>query len=312
MGKIDNFKTYESNMKTRSFKNLHSWGKTDHHEENELEATGHIIKELKSKGTPHLDWINSKGYSIHVEYGNYRNDDLNNLGMDGVDYTFYLVPSWTKELYLEDSYNDNLTEEEVTNFLNTIGLDINDMPIYGKSKSNILYFGIEGDNDDSISAQLSEIIDWVKDERIELSKVVYKIEENEIDYGDCPLWGAKVPLRFNRFPSEGSEDHNALCEYGLILIRHQIRKLMLSTGSSRYEDLERNMGDRSDNIAWEPELIVNYLNKSDIHVTKNEDIINASKTSYNLYQGHKLFYENHVARNFKIPKSLVSQFLKEI
>lgn len=309
MGKVDNFKTYESNMKTRSFKNLHSWGKTEQHTENELEATGHIIKGLKSKGTPHLDWINSKGYSISVEEGHYRNDELSNLGMDGVDYTFYLIPSWTKESYLPDQYYGGFYEEEATSFLQSIGLDINDLPIYGKSKNHTLYFGIDGGD---INAELGEIFHNNTDEDFDPSKVVYKIEERELDYTECPLWGAKVPMRFNRFPSEGSEDFTMLCEYGLVMIRHQIGKLMLATGTKRYEDLERNLGQRSDIIAWEPQLLVNYLNKSDLHVTKNEDIIEASKTSYNLYKGHKLFYENHEVRDFRIPKSLVSQFLKEI
>lgn len=298
--KVNDFKTYK-------YKDMYKWGSTEQHIKSELDYTKDLIKKIKGEGTPQLDWINSKGYDIIIEEGATNKGYLDNLGMNGYDYTFYLVSSWTKESFLE-YISDYITEDkEFVNFMGLIGLDIDDLPIYGRKKSDNFIFEYDGDEYDGYGYQ--ELVQISKEDGFDISKLGYGIKESDIEHSECPLWGAKVPMRFNMFPSEGSESYRIVCEYGLSMIRHQIGKLMLSTGVKRYEDLESKMPSEPDMIYSDTEFLINYLNRSNLHVSKNEDIEDASRTGYNLYKAYKLFYENHTERRFRIPKSLVSEFL---
>ena len=311
MGKVDKFKTFESEtMKTMRYKDMYQWGKrygVNDNSENETKATELIVKSMKSKGTPHLDWINNKGFSIDVRDGSTRNASgnltvLDHLGMAGLPYTFYLVPSWNKSSFIEYLLDEcRVEEDDISKLMGILNWDIDDLEIYGKPKN--YFYSFNG------GYQLEE----VSEELLRGEEFKYTIDESsDIDIGDCPLWGALVPLRFNGgVPSEGSSDHNMLCEYGLIMIRNQINKLMLCTGSTKYDQLEQKMPSDRDIMSRDTNFLISYMNKSNVHISKNEDLEMAALTADHLYQASKLFHENHEKynRRFSIPKSLVSDFL---
>lgn len=312
--KIKDYKTFEE-LKFKNSKDMYNWSAiTPKHYGVEIEATNLLVKKLSGK-TPHLDWVHSEGFSVRVHKfdDNKRGNSkfLEHLGQKGVPYRFYLIPSWNKENFLEHLENDGMDEEEVSKTFSLLGIDdIDDLEIYGKSVET--HYKIKIDNEE---IDLNYILDLYEDNIDEWGN--FKIEVSIESLGDldmmdeCPFWGAKAPLRFNNIPGEGSNEYNVLCEYGLMMVRFEIGKLIQSGGYDSYYKLASG-GMSDDIIDRDTDMLIKYMNLSKVHISKNEDLRIAVEVSYNIYKGTKLFDENHKDRRYKIDMDLVSRFLKEV
>lgn len=280
---------------------------------NQLEASKILINKLKGRKNENLSWVRSKGYDIEVtKADNIHKGYLEGIGnMEGYAYTFYVVPSWTKESYfdlLESDYY--LSKDDILEIFDYFGKDVDNLEIYGSSNIYTFFIDYKGANSDELTPE--EIIGFIKSNkeieneeerenlRIEISEV------NDIDYEDCALWSAKVPIILNDY-SKGSEAYNIVCELGLLFAKYELVKFM-KIFKCRYHEL----GILDDVVfnRYTDELI-EYLNLSGINITKNEDLELVRSTSYNLYKASKLFEENHDRyKKYALPKSLVNEFVK--
>lgn len=310
--KIQDYKTFEE-LKFKTSKDIYNWsGKTPKHYGVEVEASNIIVSKIKN--TPSLNWLNDRGYGVVVVEGEKRKGTLDNIGQTGVPYTFFLIPSWNKEdyiNYIEDNFGSD--KDEISNIFNILNMDVDSLEIYGKPKS--AEYNVRLNNEE---IDFHYILDFYEENKENWDDV--KIEVSLIDDGsdlsgnnfyDYPFWGAKVPLRFDSFPNEGSNKYNVLCEYGLTMVKWEISKYLKATDNNKYSELVRRSGFDNDIIYTDTDILIKYMNLSNVHVTKNEDIIIARGVGYNMYQGSKLFEQNHSNARFSVSPGFVSEFLKE-
>jgi hypothetical protein len=312
--KIQDYKTFEE-IKTKSFKNLYNWSaQTPEHHGVEIEASNIIVKKFDGK-TPLLDWLQNEGYGVRThrwdsgERGNPKL--LDHLGQSGIPYKFYLMPVWNKVNFTEDfegNFSDH--DDDIVKFFELFERDFDDLDIYGRDITSKYEIKINGEK-----IEIYNFLDFHEENKEELDSFKIELSIVEEDGNDdmideCPHWGGKVPLRFNTQPSEGSTEYNTICEYGLIRIKSEIGKLIKAHGYTSYSNLARN-GYMDRLLERETDTLIKYMNLSNVHVTRNEEIKIASTVSENLRKGSKLFDENHSDRLHRIDVNLVSRFLKE-
>tara|TARA_R110000772_G_scaffold5341_3_gene19170 strand:+ start:3094 stop:4077 length:984 start_codon:yes stop_codon:yes gene_type:complete len=312
--KIQDYKTFEE-IKTKSFKNLHNWSaETPEHHGVELEATNILVNKIKD--TPSLNWLNERGYNIVVVDGEKRGGTLDNIGQTGVPYTFFLIPSWNKEDYIDHIEDDwGAIEEEVLNAFNILGMDIDNLDIYGSSKGSEYEIKLDGKE-----VEIWDVLKYYEENKErwdDVKKEISIVDGSDDDFrgsrynDDYPFWGARVPLRFNRVPDKETKQYRIICEYGLTMLKWEISKYLKASGKDRYNDLCRHNPFDSDVIYRDDDAVVTYMNLSNVNITRNEDLKMACKAGDNMYQGGKLFEQNHQEARFKVSPEFVVRFMKE-
>jgi hypothetical protein len=273
-------------IKMKNFKDFKNSWSVKGNEENISKASDMVSDTIKH--TKLLDWIESKGYGVRYSYGQDFKDgaDYEKMGQMGYIYTFYLYKT--------------ATDEQIKEYLEGLG-------DFENVDEVVEYFG------DKIRKELEGNFTGVSFEPYELdsegnlifdenTKVV--IESDDIDE---PIhWFGLVPL------NDSAINKRKICEFGLFRAQTELLKLIGSTRSIGFEDLSRNFSDLEYNISFgDPGIIINYMNLSNIHMKKNEDLELATQTQYMLYKTHKLINEISDGRTFfKIPTKIIEEFIR--
>lgn len=302
---VHNYRTFE-NLKTIDYKNIHDWsGRVSINRENEIRSSKLLIE--RTKDTPLLDWLNSKGYGVVGFEGLNREGSLDYLGQSGIPYTFYLIESWDRDSYvkyIED--HEGIGEDDLYKVFDLFDMDLDNLDIYGSSKSSKYEIKVDGSYID-----IYQILDHYDENWNNLKKEI-RISDEEIDYsrsGIFPFWASKVPLRFNSPPPSDSHAHRILCEIGLKCAQSEILKFIKIFKLNNYSDLIRR-GSLDSNInRSDINHIIHFMNLSDVHMTKNEDLELAYNVYHNMYLGSKLFHENHENVKYELDPRLVDEFI---
>lgn len=303
MDKIKNYKQFESTFDKIKFSELNNWRQKS--KSNFTEASKIIVSRME---TPILQWINDRGYTIEIKKGEPRGGALKYLG-DGLPYTFYLKSSWTKEKFIHYLEEGDVDPEQ---WANTLGFDLDDLEIYGtpQSTSYLITRDGEGYGDLNVSMYNEDRYDDEEPWEDGVIKVELEYDDNGDTFGDYPLWGAKVPLTFNVQPKKNSKEYDVLCEFGLFFLKVEIAKFIKIGNYSGYDDFIKDNHIYDYNLGDNMEEVIEYMNLSNIHIKKNEDLPIAYGVLTNtLRQGSKLIEENHKQRKYKVPVSVVKDFL---
>ena len=278
-------------IKTKRFKDFkNSWSNKDN--QTNLNIASDKISDM-IKETPYLNWLEEKGYGVRFSKGQDFNDGANydTMGQQGALYTFYLYKQATDEIirdYLINNGEIKNVDEVVEYFGDRIRKEIGD-----NNFDSVDFEPFNVDEEDNL----------IFDEKTEIK--VYSDSYGE----DLPHWNAMVPLY------DSGKNHRKICEFGLFRARWELLKLIKITGSKGVRTLfdkisyfqEYHISGRSGS----DEQLVEYMNMSDVHMTKNEDLEKAIDTKYMLYKTHKLLDEIATHDNFfEIPIEILEEFVR--
>lgn len=273
-----------STFKTKKFSDFKNSWSVKGNEDNISIASDMIAKKIKE--TKLLNWIESKGYGVTFNKGQDFKDgaDYEKMGQIGYIYTFYLHKTATDEQikeYLDGKFNN--VDEIVEYFGDEIRSKLDG------NFSEVSFEPYELDDDRNL----------IFDENTKI-----EVESDNVD--EPPHWNAMVPL------NNSMGNFRKICEFGLYRAQTELLKLIKSTGSNSFDSLSNNLREFSEyNISTNPSHLIEYMNLSNIHVKKNEDIKLATDVQYMLYKTHKLIAEIDAGDNFfKIPSKLIEEFIR--